>query len=300
MRVRANFIVAIATSGTISFSPFARAEEFIQVNGLPCGELCRAWMGIKLPLKPKEAVAESAKPRKLTATPHRVTTAEEGDRDTPRAHKTRRATDAAGGAKPDRSASARPATNPARADVSAGPVRVGADAKAGDQAPPPPAVATMATNNPIPREPEKPADAAKPDAPAQSIAATPAPVAGETVAVKPDVPTPAPSVAAAPTPAASETGGVAEKSTDAVKPDATAPGVAAAPAPVASETPSIAPPLEATKSAIPPRALTAPRREPKSRMRLRLRRAKTGRRFWSSWRGQRSRASRIFKASRSS
>jgi len=74
MPKRTNIRLLFTAALVFGFASLSPAEEFIIVNGLPCGTLCRAWMGIKLPpphnepatVQPPEAPradVESPKPR---------------------------------------------------------------------------------------------------------------------------------------------------------------------------------------------------------------------------------------------
>src|SRR5271167_4425829 len=74
MPKRTNIRLLFTAAFVFGFASLSPAEEFIIVNGLPCGTLCRAWMGIKLPpphnepatVQPPEAPraeVESPKPR---------------------------------------------------------------------------------------------------------------------------------------------------------------------------------------------------------------------------------------------
>ncbi len=54
MRKLAFFRFAAIAAFVFGLSSLARSEEYIEVNGLPCGAFCRAWMGIKLPAAQEE------------------------------------------------------------------------------------------------------------------------------------------------------------------------------------------------------------------------------------------------------
>ena len=60
MSKRTNIRLLFAAALVFGLPSQSSAEEFIIVNGLPCGTLCRAWMGIKLP--PHEEPAPAAQP----------------------------------------------------------------------------------------------------------------------------------------------------------------------------------------------------------------------------------------------
>ena len=65
-RIARPLLAAVLVAG---LSGAARADEYIIVNGLPCGTLCRAWMGIKLPPHDEPPSADKAAAPRVEAEP---------------------------------------------------------------------------------------------------------------------------------------------------------------------------------------------------------------------------------------
>jgi hypothetical protein len=61
MSKRTNIRLLFTAAFVLGFVGLSSADEFIIVNGLPCGTFCRAWMGIKLP-PPHDEPAPAAQP----------------------------------------------------------------------------------------------------------------------------------------------------------------------------------------------------------------------------------------------
>jgi hypothetical protein len=61
MSKRTNIRLLFTAAFVLGFAGLSSADEFIIVNGLPCGTFCRAWMGIKLP-PPHDEPAPAAQP----------------------------------------------------------------------------------------------------------------------------------------------------------------------------------------------------------------------------------------------
>ena len=80
MSKRTNLRLLFAVAFVFGFAGASPADEFIIVNGLPCGTFCRAWMGIKLPppheapasVEQSEAPPADAEPANRRHEPHKA------------------------------------------------------------------------------------------------------------------------------------------------------------------------------------------------------------------------------------
>lgn len=268
MSICSKTLAAMAALGFFALSPAARAEEFINVNGLPCGEFCREWMGIKLPQR--EIRRDRQKPPALHAQTEEVKRHE-----LKKAHRLSSARrlakkSAHSTALTEQAPTAEPLAQipPATDSVKTGSIVNNAPTPQVSLAPPmgkastpdpsPDAsVATVGTNAPPTAAVE---ETAKRDIPTKSpiVVASPSPASTDTpqsaqtpAAAEAARPDPSPSVAVAPPPSA--TPQISESpaaAADAASPEPS-PSVATAPSPTPTETPQSAAAAAETPSSEP-------------------------------------------------